>query len=120
MATKVIKYDSFKRGDTPVFEFIYSAPTEGFDWSGIVADIAMTDVDDPNNNSGAGIYRANVSLTINVDNTATLSMQPTVVESKALTPDTDYKVEAQLKDAGDTNVTTPVTGIVHVEQDYVI
>jgi predicted membrane-bound spermidine synthase len=120
MATKTVKYDSFKRGDTPIFEFVYSPPYVGFSWTGIVADIAMTDVEDPANNSGAAIYRTAVALTIDGDNNATLSMQPTVAESKALTPEAVYNVEAQLRDAGDTYVTTPVTGTVKIEQDYVI
>lgn len=119
MATKTIKFDDFKRGDTPVFEFVYTAPTTDFDWSGIVVDIAMTSVEEPNSNSGAAVYRPGVSLTVDGD-TASVSMQPTVSESKALTPGTTYKIEAQLKDGGGTNVTTPVTGTVKIIQDYVI
>ena len=120
MATKTIKYTPFKRGDTPVFRFDYTAPSDDFDWTGIVADFALTSIDAPANNAGAGVYRADVALTVNDDNSATISVQPSVAESKALTPDTDYKVEAQLKDGGGTNVTTPVTGTVKVLQDYVI
>lgn len=120
MANKTIKYDSFKRGDTPVFEFVYSPPTSDFDWSGIVADIAMTEIEAPDNNTGAAVYRANVALTVDGDNKASLSMQPTVFESKALTAGATYKVEAQLKDSGGSNVTTPITGLVNILQDYVI
>src|SRR5882672_9713254 len=113
MANKNVKYDAFKRGDTPVFEFVYTPPTVGFDWTGITVDLAITDVEDPLNNTGAAVYRSNVTPTIDASNQAHVSIQPTVIESKALTPDTNYKVEAQLKQGG-TNVTTPVTGTVKV------
>lgn len=119
MANKTITYDPFKRGDTPVFLFVYSPPIVGFDWTGITVDLAMTDVEDPLNNAGAAVYRANQTLSIDASNNASVSMQPTVAESKALSPDTNYKVEAQLKSGGD-NVTTPVTGTVKILQDYVI
>lgn len=119
MANKKITYDPFKRGDTPVFQFVYSPPSVGFDWTGITVDIAMTDVEDPLNNSGAAVYRPDLTPSIDAGNNATVSLQPTVVESKALTPGASYKVEAQLKQGGD-NVTTPVTGTVKILQDYVI
>lgn len=121
MATqKVIKYDPFKRGDTPVFEFDFTPPSTGFDWTGITADFALTNVSNPTDNTGAGVVRTGQTLTVNADNSTTVTMQPTVTESKALSPATTYKVEIQLKDAGDTNVATAVTGTVLVEQDYVI
>lgn len=120
MANQKITYDAFKRGDTPVFQFNYTPPSSSFSWTGITADLAITDVEDPANNTGAAAYTADVALTINADNSATVSIQPTVAESKALTPGTTYQVEAQLKDVGGTNVTTPVTGTVKILQDYVI
>lgn len=120
MATKIIKYDPFKRGDTPVFSFTLKPPTVGYSWSGITADFALTAVDSPNDNTGAGVVRTAQALTTNADGTASFSVQPTVAESKALSPDTTYHVEVQLKDGGGTNVATAMTGTVLVEQDYVI
>lgn len=117
---KVITYDPFKRGDTPVFQFNFTAPTVGFSWTGITADAAITNVAAPANNTGAGVYRAAQTLTVNGDNSTTLLVQPTVSESNALTPGATYKVEVQLKDGGGTNVATAVTGTVLVQQDYVI
>lgn len=117
---KTITYDPFKRGDTPVFVFNFSQPDPTFVWDDINADFAMTAVDEPNDNSGAGVVRLAESLTVNEDNSCTLTVQPTTAESKALSPDTTYKIEVQLKDNEDANVATAITGQVLVEQDYVI
>lgn len=117
---KVISYDPFKRGDTPVFQFNFSAPTTGFSWTGITADAVITSATAPTTNTGAGVYRSAQTMTINADNSATLLVQPTVAESNALAPGTNYNVEVQLKDASGTNVATAVTGTVLVQQDYVI
>lgn len=117
---KIIKYDSFKRGDTPVFAFAFTEPTVGYSWAGITVDAAITDIQAPVDNVGAGVIRLNQSLTIDASNTATFTMQPTVAESKALTPGSTYKVEIQLKQSSGAYVTTPVTGQVLVEQDYII
>lgn len=120
MATqKVIKFDPFKRGDTPVFAFTFPAPSVGFDWSGIVADFALTNVSAPANNTGAAMIRTSQALTV-VSGTASVELQITVSESKALTAGATYKVELQLHDAANLNVATAVTGTVVVEQDYVI
>jgi len=116
---KVIQYDPFKKGDTPVFAFQFTPPYVGFDWTTITADIAMTDVSNPSDNTGAAFVRLNQTLTPDVDNIATVSAQPTVLESKALSADTEYKVEIQLKEGSD-NVATPITGKVTVVQDYII
>lgn len=120
MALKKIKYDPFKRGDTPVFSFTFSAPTVGFSWTGVTADFALTNVDNPTDNTGAGVVRTALTLTTNVDGSATCSIQPTATESKALTPSSTYKVEIQLKDSGGANVATASTGTVEVLQDYII
>lgn len=121
MATaKTIKYDSFKRGDTPVFVFQFTEPYDGFNWSGITADFAMTKENAPSNNTGASVVRTNVSLTIDGDNNASVTVQSTVNESNALTPNTLYHVEVQLKGNTGTNVATAVTGQVLVVQDYII
>ena len=116
---KVIQYDPFKKGDTPVFAFQFTPPYEGFDWDTITADIAMTDVSNPVNNVGAAMVRLDQDLTVDVNNIATVSAQLTVIESKALTADTEYKVEVQLKE-GSTNVATPITGKVTIVQDYIV
>lgn len=114
-----VQFKAMKRGDTPTFMFRYSAPFVGFDWSTVLADFAMTDVNAPNDNTGAGVLRTNVVLTTDSDNKATLTVTPTIAESKALTPSTKYFVEAQLKQSG-TLVTTPITGTIKVLQDYII
>ena len=119
MAQKIIKYDSFKRGDTPVFGFTFTPPVVGFVWSGITVDGSITSVAAPNDNTGASVLRTNQTLTVDSSNVATFTMQPTVAESKAMTPGTEYKVEVQLKE-GSSNVTTPVTGTVKVLQDYIV
>lgn len=116
---KVIQYDSFKKGDTPVFAFQFTPPYAGFDWSTITADIAMTDVSNPIDNSGAAMLRLAQTLTVDASNVATVNAQLTTTESKALNVDSEYKVEIQLKE-GTTNVATPVTGKVTIIQDYVI
>lgn len=120
MALKVIKLDPFKRGDTPSFEIDLSAPYAGFSWSGVTADVALTSVAAPTNNTGAGMYRPGMSVVDNGDGTAYVLPQLTVLESNALTPNTTYKLELQLKDNGGANVATATTATVLVEQDYVI
>lgn len=121
MATKQIQYESFKRGDTPTFRFDLEPPTDqpAYDWSGTTADMSITRIENPGDNTAAGVYRPNVSLTVGTGNIATVSMQPTIVESKALSPGENYFVEIQLKEGG-VNVITPISGTVLVEQDYVI
>jgi len=116
---KVIQYDPFYRGDTPIFAYEFTPPYDGFNWTGITADIAMTDVSNPSDNTGAAMVRLAQTLTVDANNVATVSAQPTVVESKALTPGTEYIVQVQLKEGAD-NVTTPITGKVLVAQDYII
>jgi hypothetical protein len=120
MTLRTIKYDSFKRGDTPVFGYTFTAPVDGFVWTGITADFAITDVESPSNNSGAAVVRTNETLTVNSDGSASLSLQPTVEESNAFSPDTEYNVELQLKDSGGSNVATVITGLVKIVQDYII
>lgn len=115
----VIQYDSFYRGDTPVFAYEFSQPYAGFSWSGVTADYAMTDIEAPDDNTGAAVVRLAQPLTIDGDNNASFQVQPTVVESKALTAGSKYMVQVQLKE-GSTNVATPVTGKVKVLQDYII
>lgn len=119
MALKTVKYESFKRGDTPVFAFRFNPPYAGFDWSTITADIAMTDVSNPTDNTGAAMVRLGQTLTTDTDNIAEVSAQLSVTESKALTPNAKYKVEIQLKE-GVSNVLTPITAEVQIAQDYVI
>lgn len=120
MALKVIKYDPFKRGDTPVFGFTFTSPYVGFSWAGVTCDFAITDVPSPSDNTGAGVIRTAVAITDNGDGTGSASFELTTVESKALAPNTTYNVELQLKDGGGTNVATASTGTVLVQQDYVI
>lgn len=116
---RVIKMDSFKKGDTPVFEFNFSAPFDGFSWTGVVADMALTNVSAPTNNAGAGMVRTGISVTDNGDGTGTVSEQITAVESAALVV-SPYKIEVQLKDGGGANIATAATGKLTVVQDYVI
>lgn len=120
MALKKIKYDSFKRGDTPVFSFVFTPPFEGFSWTGVVADFALTLVKAPSNNVGAAVLRQNQSLTVAGDGTASFEVQPTVLESNALIPGSTYVVEVQLKSDAGASVATASTGTVLVEQDYII
>lgn len=117
---KTIKYESFKRGDTPVFAFTFTAPVVGYSWTGTTADFALTAVAAPKDNTGAAAIRSNVALTTNANGSASYSAQLTVTESQALVPDTDYSVEVQLKDNSGANVATVATGVVTVLQDYVI
>lgn len=117
---KIIKLDSFKRGDTPVFTFTFSPPSASYDWSGTTADFAMTNVAAPTTNAGAALLRTALSLTTDADNNASISVKPNTTESGAFIPGTEYTIEVQLKDTGGANVATAVTAIVTVEQDYVI
>lgn len=119
MAKTITYKESFKRGDTPVFVFKFLAPYDGFNWSVVTADIAMTADAAPTSNASAAVLRLGQSLTVNADNNATVTMQPTPEESRALTPGINYTVEAQLKQ-GMANIVTPITGKVKVDQDFVI
>jgi hypothetical protein len=114
-----IQYNSMKRGDTPAFTYVFSAPYTGFDWTTVLADFAMTNVAAPTDNTGAGVLRTNLTLSTDTSNRATVAVTPTVAESKALTPGSNYEVEIQLKQ-GSTVVTTPITGKIKVVQDYII
>ena len=117
---KTISYkEPFDRGDTPVFVFKFLPPYEGFNWTVVTADIAMTADAAPTSNASAAVLRLNQSLTVDADNSATVSMQPTPEESKALTPGINYTVEVQLKQ-GVANIVTPIRGKVKVSQDFVI
>lgn len=116
---KVIKYASMKRGDTPVFGFQFLKPYDGFNWSVVTADIAMTAEAAPTTNAGAAMLRIGQGLTVDSEGNATVTAQPTPTESQALKPGIEYTVEVQLKQ-GTTNVTTPVTGKIKVEQDFII
>jgi hypothetical protein len=119
MATnKTVKVEPFKRGDTPTFRFSYSNPHTGFSWTGVTIDAAMTSVEAPADNTGAAATRLNQAVTTDAQG-AHYEFTLTVAESKALTVDTEYKVEAQLKE-GTTSVSTPVTIKVKVLQDWVI
>jgi hypothetical protein len=120
MALKIIKYEPFKRGDTPVFAFTFTQPATGFNWATVTIDGAITAVEAPNDNTGASVSRLNQTLTVDASNTASFNMQPIVAESRALTAGGTYRVEVQLKDNGGTNVATAVTGQVTILQDYVI
>jgi hypothetical protein len=119
-APKVIKYDSFYRGDTATFGFRFTQPYVGYDWSNVKLDTAMTNVSSPNDNNGAAAIRLNQSLTVDSSNNAYYGFQLTAIESKALTPGETYKVQAQLKENSGTNVVTPITGEVEIAQDYII
>ena len=119
MAVQTITVNDFKRGDTPTFRFNFSDPYEGFDWTGITVDCAMTDVQAPEDNTGAAAVRLNQTITVGVDGVAYYEMTLTVTESKALDPGATYVVEAQLKQGG-TLVVTPLTVKVKVVQDYII
>ncbi|RYF61372.1 MAG: hypothetical protein EOO27_02365 [Comamonadaceae bacterium] len=120
MANKVIKYDSFKRGETPTFYFDCSQPYEGFSWTGITGTIVLTNLQSPNDNTGAGVKRESINPSVDpATNIATYSMKPTVEESKALLPNITYKVELKLME-GTENVVKPITGEVKVIQDYAI
>lgn len=116
---KVIKRNSFKRGDTAAFNYTFTEPYAGFNWSGVTIDCALTDVDAPTNNSGAAAVRLSQTLTVNADNSAYYVFQLTPAESAALVPGTTYIDECQLKQ-GTTGVSTPVTGQTTIAQDYII
>jgi hypothetical protein len=117
-ANTTVTLNPFKRGDTPTFRFEFSNPYTGFDWSGITADCAMTDIENPNDNTGAAATRLNQPLQTSSTG-AYYEFTLTIVESKALAVETQYKVEIQLKQ-GTTVVVTPVTANVKVLQDYII
>lgn len=115
MATQI---DPFKRGDTPVIRFEFESPSSGFDWTGTTLDVAMTDVAQPADNSGAAALRLAQTLTPQTGGVY-YEFLLTVAESKALTPGAKYNVEAQLKQGAD-SVVTPVTLTVKILQDYII
>lgn len=119
MATKVIKIPSFKRGDTPSIQFVFTAPTPTYSWTGTTVDIAVTNQAAPANNTGAVAIRTAIVPTVNsTTNTATATLTLTAVESGNLIPGTTYHVEPQLKQGSLVN--TPVTATFIPEQDYVI
>lgn len=116
---KIIKRESFKRGDTAAFTYNFTQPYVGFDWGTITLDCALTDIAAPADNSGAAAVRTAQTVTVNPDNSAYYTFQLTVLESDALVPGTTYIDECQLKQSG-TYVTTAVTGQTTVAQDFVI
>lgn len=118
MALKVITRQPFKRGDTACFLYNFTAPSTGYDWSGVTVDCALTSQDAPSDNTGAAAIRTSQPLTVNADGSASYSFQLTVTESKALVPGTSYIDECQLKQG--VYATTAVTGKTTVAQDYVI
>jgi hypothetical protein len=119
MATNVtVQLDPFKRGDTPTFDFSYSNPYVGFDWSGITLDAAMTDLTAPADNTGAAATRLAQSMVVDSQG-AHYNFTLTVAESKLLVVGAKYFIEAQLKQ-GTTSVATPATATVKVLQDYVV
>jgi hypothetical protein len=118
MSLKIIKRDSFKRGDTAAFIYQFTQPYAGFNWATVTVDCALTSVEAPTDNSAA-ITRLAQTLTVDSSNTASYTFQLTPAESKALIPGTTYIDECQLKQ-GSTYVTTPVTGSTKIAQDYVI
>lgn len=119
MALRIIKRDSFKRGDTPAYIYQFTQPYAGFNWSGVTIDCALTAQDAPADNTGAAVSRIAQTLTVDGSNTASYTFQLTPTESKALVAGTTYIDECQLKQ-GTTYVTTPVTGQTKIAQDYVI
>lgn len=120
MASRPIKRDSFKRGDTANFTYEFTAPYVGYNWSNVLVDCTFTSVDAPSDNTGAAAVRTGQALSVDANNIASYSFQLTAAESNALIPDTTYKDECQLKESSGLYVTTPVTGQTKVEQDYVI
>lgn len=120
MAVKPIKRDSFKRGDTACFVYEFTEPYDGFDWSGVTIDCALTAVEAPSTNTGAAAVRTGESLTVDADNVASYHFQLTAAESNALVAGTAYKDECQLKESSGTYVTTPITGQTTIAQDYII
>lgn len=119
MSLKIIKRDSFKRGDTASFVYQFTQPYAGFNWSAVTIDCVLTATDAPNDNSSAAITRLGQALTVDSSNTASYTFQLTPAESKALIPGITYIDECQLKQ-GTSYVTTPVTGQTKIAQDYVI
>lgn len=117
---KEVKLESFKKGDTPIFGFEFDPEDTTFDWTGYTIDCALTSVEAPTDNSGAGASRIGQPLVVDASKVATYDFQLTELESKALAADGEYRIEAQLKDAGSVNVGTPITGKIKVEQDYII
>lgn len=121
MATKIKTIDrgELKRGVTACYQYNFTPPYVGYDWSVVTVDCALTAVGAPQDNSGAVATRLNQALTINVDNTATYLFQLTETESKNLVPGSEYKDECKLRENG-TYAVKPVTGKMKIVQDYVI
>jgi len=118
MSLRIIKRDSFKRGDTASFIYQFTQPYIGFDWSVVTIDCSLTSNTAPTDNTGA-IIRLAQTLTVDVSNTASYTFQLIPAEAATLVPGTTYTDECQLKQ-GTTYVTTPVTGQTKIAQDFVI
>lgn len=118
MSLRIIKRDSFKRGDTAAFIYQFTQPYAGFNWAAVTVDCALTSVEAPTDNTAA-ITRLAQPLTVDSSNTASYIFQLTPAEAKTLVPGTSYIDECQLKQ-GTTYVTTPVTGQTKIAQDFII
>lgn len=114
----IIQRQPFKRGDTVIFRYVFQPPYNGYSWSGVTIDCALTNVPNPKDNAGALAVRIGQSLSIDQDNVASYDFALTEAESKGLKPGAKYYDECQLRQ-GD-RVVTPITGVSIVEQDYVI
>lgn len=119
MATKVIKRDEFKRGDTAGFMYVFTEPYAGYDWTNVTIDCSFTAVEAPNDNTGAAATRIDQVLVVDSSNTASYLFQLTETESQSLIPGATYKDECQLKENGTYKI-TPVTGQTKIVQDYII
>lgn len=119
MALKMLKRDSFKRGDTASFIYQFTSPSVGFNWALVTVDCAFTSVEAPTSNAGAITRLAQPLTVVAADNSASYQFQLTPAESAALVPGTSYTDECQLKQ-GVLFVTTPVTGKTTIAQDFII
>lgn len=119
MSSKIIKRDSFKRGETACFVYEFLQPYAGWDWSIVTLDAALTAQTEPSSNDSAVAVRTNQSLTVDASNKATYAFQLTPTESEALVPGTTYHDACQLKQSS-SFVAKPVTGRVVIEQDYIV
>lgn len=118
-AAKIIKRDSFKRGDTVCFQYLFQPPFAGYDWTQVRVNCALTAQTAPNDNTLAAAVRTNQSLTINTDASAYFLFQLTHAESAALTVGTTYTDECQMIE-NSTNYLTPIQGQSTVAQDFYI
>lgn len=116
---QVYKYrQPLKIGDTPTFHYRFAIQGNLFDWANIVADISITKVPNPVDNSGASVLRTNQAITVQPDNSAYLALTIKREEAEKLEPG-NYMIEVQLRNTKSELVSTVFTGTITVVQDYI-